>query len=67
MVTHAPNATGPLTNEEAQKWWQAYLAAELKLLNPHEPLTVEGAVHLCFDFAWASLEAYRRAVRGERS
>ena len=67
MVVKNPNSPGPLTHEEGEKWWQAFLAAEVKVLNPDKPLTVEGAVHLCFDFAWSSLEAYRRAVKGERS
>lgn len=68
MVTRAPNTTGPLTREEKDVWLKAYLAAELPLAfaMTKDP-TVEGLSHLCVDWAWATLDAYRKAALGERS
>lgn len=67
MVTNKPSAPGLLTREEKDVWLKAYLAAELPLAfamtqNP----TVQGLSHLCTEWAWATLEAYRKAARGER-
>jgi hypothetical protein len=68
MVTKTPSAPGPLTREEKDVWLKAYLAAELPLAfaMTQDP-TVQGLSHLCVDWAWTTLDAYRKAVRGERS
>lgn len=68
MVTRSPNAAGALTREEREVWLKAYLAAELPtLLGSNRKLSINGAVHLCQDWAWASLDAYRKAAKGDRS
>jgi hypothetical protein len=68
MVTKTPYSPGALTHEERAKWWGAYLTAAKPLLGSNlSEIAITGVVHLCADWAWLSLEAYRKAVLGEQS
>lgn len=70
MVTRIVNAPGPLTREERDFWQAAYLAAFPVVLDADGQAidrSLTGMTRAAKEAAWASLDAFRKASRGDRS
>ena len=69
MTTRPPLEDGPLTREEKEFWVSAYLAAFSTVLRSDCQVidrSLSGLVRASSEAAWASLEAFRAAAKGQR-
>jgi len=70
MVTRSPSAPGALTREEGEFWKAAFLVTLPVVLGGNGNLVDRSAARLAeltAEMAWASLENYRKAAKGDRS
>ncbi|MDF2435262.1 MAG: hypothetical protein JWP44_4893 [Mucilaginibacter sp.] len=70
MTLRDPNAPGPLTREEREFWSEAYLATLRSVLGAAGQAgadrSMSGMVRAATEAAWASLDAFRMAAKGDR-